>query len=319
MKGHCIVFFVLILFFLPDSLFSQASITVTKPRLEVSGNNLTIQYDILNTRSSDFFIVWLDVTDAAGNNIKALSITGDVGDKVKGGKNKKITWNFINDSLYIDEDLYVTVNAEKIAAKEETAEIKTKEETKTTEETKIRENAGDNIQLTEKNEIGEDKETPENKKETELKEESRTPIKEEGTKEISKGKMVLTSAVLPGWGQTKFKNGKPFWLIGAVGYSCIAGSIFMNRSASSAYDDYRVSIDPDESNTLFDKAMKRNNLSKALGYSAIGIWAADIIWVLVTPVKTKMSADLKKEMRLKIVPAYDACSNVGIITLTYSF
>jgi hypothetical protein len=294
---------------------------VTKPRLEVSDENLVISYDILNTKSSDFFLVWIEVTDAMGNKINAISVAGDVGNDVRGGKNKRITWDFGNDSIFIDGDLFVKVNAEKIAAKE--SEVKDNNEnqgeTKTDNVDKNNQitNAGD---LTDNKELTENKKISENKTKTEPEEEKRTPIKEEGsTKEISKGKIVLTSAVLPGWGQSKVNNGKPFWLMGAAGYGCIAGSVLMNRSASSAYDDYKSSKDLDESNTLFDKATRRNSLSKVLGYSALGIWAADLIWVMVTPVKKKESANMNTGRKLMINPGFDSGSGTSVVTLTYYF
>jgi hypothetical protein len=279
MKSNCLKYLILLFLLLPDALYGQARITVTKPRLEVSDENLIIQYDILNAKSSDFFMVWIEVTDAAGNKIKALSITGDIGKEIKGGRNKRITWNLSNDSILIDEDISVEVKAEKIIMQEEQAETETSEETKT-------------IKVDEGN---------------------------AGMKEISKGNMVLSSVALPGWGQTKTNKGKPYWLIGAAGYGCLAGSVILNRSASSAYDDYKKSMDLDESNALFDKALQRNSVSKVLAYSAIGIWVADIIWVLATPTKSTESTVLQKSRSLRIIPGFDAGSNVALVSITYKF
>jgi hypothetical protein len=315
MKGFCFKYFVLFLLLLPDALYAQTSITVTRPRLEISDNNLIIQYDILNTKSSDFFIIWVEVTDAKGNKIKALSVNGDVGHDIKGGKNKRITWNFINDSIFIDEDLFVEVKAEKVVPQEEIAEIKTEEETKTQQNTQTIKEAETKEENLKKDESKTNLKTePDDKTKTIEAGESSSDMKG-----ISKGKMVLTSVVLPGWGQTKIKNGKPFWLIGAAGYGCIAGSVLLNRIASSAYDDYKSSMDLDESNSLFDKATKRNNFSKVLGYSAIGIWAADLIWVMVTPGKSRQSPVTHQNRKLKITPGFDVGSNIGIVSLTYSF
>jgi hypothetical protein len=275
MKGFCYRYLILILLFLPDVFYGQTVITVTRPRLEVSGNNLIIQYDILNTKSSDFFIVWIEVTDIAGNKIKALSLAGDVGNDIKGGRNKRITWNFINDSIFIDENLFVEVKAEKIAEQEKPVD-------------------------------------------TEISDDTETRIQEE-TKSVSKGNMVLSSVVLPGWGQTKIHPGKPFWIIGAAGYGCLAGSVFLNRSASSAYNDYKLSMDLDESNALFDKALQKNNISRILAYTAIGIWTADIVWVLLTPAESKESTVLQKNRKLRIMPGFDAGSNSAIVSMTYNF
>jgi hypothetical protein len=95
--------------------------------------------------------------------------------------------------------------------------------------------------------------------------------------------------------------------------------VLLNRIASSAYDDYKSSIDLDESNSFFDKATKRNNSSKVLGYSAIGIWAADLIWVLVTPGKSNRSPVTQINRKFRVTPGFDTGSNIGMVSLTYSF
>jgi hypothetical protein len=279
MKSNCFRYLILLILLLPDVLYGQTRITVTKPLLEVSDENLIIQYDILNTKAADLFMVWIEVTDAAGNKIKALSLTGDVGQDIKGGKNKRITWNLGNDSINIDEEIFVEVKAEKIIIQEEPAKTKIPEETKT-------------ITMDEGN---------------------------MDMNEISKGNMVLSTVVLPGWGQSKTNKGKPYWLIGVAGYSCLAGSIILNLNSSSVYDDYKSEMDPDVSNDLYEKANQRKNVSKYLAYSAIGIWAADIIWVLATPVKSSGSTGMHKSREFKIVPYFDAGSNMAFVSLTYKF
>jgi len=263
----------------PEILYSQTKITVTKPRLEASDENLVIEYDILNVDPSDFFIVWIEVTDAAGNKINAVSLTGDVGEEIKGGSNKRIIWDLGNDKILIDEDIFVEVKAEKIPAKEKTAEAETSEETKTVK-----------------------------------KDESRVE-----RKTISKTNMVLSSVVLPGWGQTKASKGKPYWLLGVAGYGCIAGSISLNRMASSAYQDYKESIDPDEFNAFYDKAIQRDKISKYMAYSGIGIWVADLVWVLATPTKSSKSPTSREDRKFKIMPGFDPCSNSTTVSLTYKF
>ena len=50
-------------------------------------------------------------------------------------------------------------------------------------------------------------------------------------------------------------NIKNFALIGVAGYGCIAGSVYLNRKASVTYDDYKLSMDADESNLLYDKTI----------------------------------------------------------------
>ncbi|KPK85909.1 MAG: hypothetical protein AMS27_06220 [Bacteroides sp. SM23_62_1] len=271
--------FLLYLLIIPEILYSQTRITVTKPRLEATDESLVIEYDILNTGPSDIFVVWIEVTDAAGNKINAVSLTGDVGQEIKGGNNKIIIWNLGNDKILIDEDIFVEVKAEKIPEKEKTAETETPEETKTVK-----------------------------------KEESSVE-----RKTISKSNMVLSSVVLPGWGQTKASKGKPYWLLGVAGYGCLAGSITLNRMASSAYQDYKESPDPDEFNAFYDKAIQRDKISKYMAYSGIGIWVADLVWVLATPTSSQKSTASREDRKLKIIPGFDPGSNSTTVSLTYKF
>lgn len=102
---------------------------------------------------------------------------------------------------------------------------------------------------------------------------------------FSKGKLLLQSAVWPGWGQTKISNGKPYWLIGCAGVACIAGSYVYNQQSVKNYDQYLDALTVAEGDKYYDKAVMQDNTSSILGYSAIGIWAANLLWVALTPEK----------------------------------
>ena len=122
--------------------------------------------------------------------------------------------------------------------------------------------------------------------------------------------MVLSSIILPGWGLSKTLQGEPYWLLGVAGYGCIAGSVYMNRTAIKTFDDYKVSMDADESNVLYDKAVKQHKISKSLGYSAAGIWAISIIWTLATPAPSH---------GISIQPVYNQYMNCTMISINYKF
>ena len=66
----------------PLDLLSQQEFVISKPRLEVSDENLVIEYDIFNADETDKFTVWTEITNAAGFKINAKSLTGDVGEDV---------------------------------------------------------------------------------------------------------------------------------------------------------------------------------------------------------------------------------------------
>ena len=73
-----LTYFILVFFLVFScNLFSQTQISITTPQLEHVDNELIIEYEILNSQSKDIFIVWLEITDASGNTIKAGAFSGD--------------------------------------------------------------------------------------------------------------------------------------------------------------------------------------------------------------------------------------------------
>ena len=268
MKWDYFKYYLLVLLIFPHFIYCQKNIIITKPRIEIFEENLIINFDILNAKPSDFYRVWIEVTDSDGNKINTVSVTGDIGQEIKGGVDKRIVWNMVSDKIYIDKEINIEVKAEK-----------------STEDVRLKE-------------------------------------KEERTmnmSDISKTGMMLTSIPLPGLGQSLLKRGKPYWLIGITGYGCMAGSVVLNRMAASTYDDYKISEDYEERMTLYDEAIQKDKYSKYLAYSAIGIWAADLIWVIATPTKASRSHSSLKERKFEIKPWLDVHSNIPVIALTYTF
>ena len=86
---------------------------ITSPILVFDGNELQISYDVIDKNQSDQFYVWVEMANKNGEQIKMKSLTGDVGEKVKSGKNKKITWVPGKDNVYLNEEVLVEVKAEK--------------------------------------------------------------------------------------------------------------------------------------------------------------------------------------------------------------
>jgi hypothetical protein len=96
---------------------AQQNIVITKPQLEFKDNNIIVEYNILNSQDSEAFRVWLDVVDSEGRTIESKAVSGDVGDRVAGGKDKKIYWNLTADNIYINAELNVKVNAKIVVEK----------------------------------------------------------------------------------------------------------------------------------------------------------------------------------------------------------
>lgn len=112
-------------------------------------------------------------------------------------------------------------------------------------------------------------------------------MKEQGTKEVvpkteGNGISVIgamgLSALLPGLGNRVVKGSGAQWLLGVVGYGCVAGSILMNNAAYNSYEDYKIAISIEERDDLFKQAKTNNSVSKVFMGMAIMIWAGDLLW-----------------------------------------
>ena len=263
MKSTWLLLLLVLLILFPNNLFCQTRVKITEPRLELSNENLIIEFDILSAAPSDVFKVWIEVTNASGLIINAQSLSGDIGEEITGGNNKRILWNLELDAIALDNEIFIEVVAEKMTPPES------------------------------------------------------TPPKY--LKTVSKGNMILSSIVLPGWGLSKIRQGKPYWLLGVAGYGCIAGSVYLNRTAINTYDEYRASMDIEDSNALYDKAIRQNTISKSLGYSAAGIWAISIIWSLVTTVPSPELSIHQSLHKISIQPLYNQHMNCTMISLNYVF
>ncbi len=91
---------------------AQTKAEISKPSLQLEGDHINIRYDILNSVRTDLFRIWIEITDSTGNYIPALSLSGDVGENVRGGKNKMIRWDYAADSIYPESGIFVQINAE---------------------------------------------------------------------------------------------------------------------------------------------------------------------------------------------------------------
>lgn len=110
---------------------------------------------------------------------------------------------------------------------------------------------------------------------------------DDGSRTFSKGGALALSAILPGLGITKQKEGGAYWLLSIATYGLAAGGIILNASSSSTYDKYTAATTAEERNSLYDKALSQNKTGNILIYSAIGVWVGNMVWTLLTPNKIK--------------------------------
>lgn len=130
-------------------------------------------------------------------------------------------------------------------------------------------------------------------------------------KKYNKGILLMQSTVWPGWGQTKLTKGKPYWIVGFAGLACIAGSYVYNQKSLESYDKYVASISFQDSEKYYDESMSQDQTSKILAYSAIGIWAINLVWVAVMPNRVKMNSYSQK-YSLQLAPVNLGDKNASV-------
>jgi hypothetical protein len=105
--------FLFILFLLlPFKSFSQGFL-ITPPKLEFDGKQLLIFYDVVSKSQADQFYVWVEMEKKNGEPIQTIALSGDIGDNIKTGTNRKIIWVPEKDNVFLDEEVFVEVKAEK--------------------------------------------------------------------------------------------------------------------------------------------------------------------------------------------------------------
>jgi hypothetical protein len=279
MRKSTLYISVVVLNFFFSLCIAQTLPKVSKPSLELRDNKLIVHYNITNFDPADKFKIWIEMTDAEGNTINARSLSGDIGDSITGGNNKEIAWDFKNDNFDTDTEIFVEVSAEIQSAPKIIAEEVTPEETD---------------------------------------QEETIPEETIPKEEVKTGKFILYSALFPGLGFVKMDKSKLHLAKGAAGYACIASAIIFNRMAVSNYNKYLDSYEIETSDDYYKKSVSQDNTSEVFAYAAIGIWAAEIIWILVES-KNYKSTHTAYGKGISIEPGYDPYSNTSMICFSYNF
>lgn len=87
---------------------------------------------------------------------------------------------------------------------------------------------------------------------------------------ISTQKHLLKTALLPGWGNYRLDNNKWHIYKSVLGYGAIAGSIALNASAISSYNNYLNA--PNQANNYIDAAQNQQMLSYVMAGTAAVVW-----------------------------------------------
>jgi hypothetical protein len=106
-------------------------------------------------------------------------------------------------------------------------------------------------------------------------------------KSYDRNTMLLRSAVLPGWGETRVSNGKPWWLSSFAVYGMLAGSYLYHQRYHKYYDSYRVEENPETRAGYFKISQNSVNVSTAMLYASLSLWISNLIWVTAVPERYK--------------------------------
>jgi hypothetical protein len=103
------LFLTALLFTIPNELQSQSTFEIGNVAYKFEGAKLLITYDIIKSKSSETYEIWLEVTTASGEKITPVSVYGDVKRGVVPGKKRTIIWDTHADNIELDEGFTLEV------------------------------------------------------------------------------------------------------------------------------------------------------------------------------------------------------------------
>jgi hypothetical protein len=131
---------------------------------------------------------------------------------------------------------------------------------------------------------------------------------------VSRVKAVLLSAVVPGLGITKLKNGGPYWIMAIAVYGSAAGSYLYYSFAEKNYTKYLDARTESERNSLHSTVQSQKTISSVLMYTAGAVWLGNMIWTLACPNKTNPN-----DKGISFGGAYDPMAKAPVINLRFKF
>ena len=106
--------FIIVLFF--TVLCSNGALIAQKTTVEITSvedvdNKLIVKYNFIDSKESQRFNVTLEITSSTGQYIQANSLSGDLGNRISGGQNKQIVWDYMADGFVMSGNLNFEVIA----------------------------------------------------------------------------------------------------------------------------------------------------------------------------------------------------------------
>jgi hypothetical protein len=130
---------------------------------------------------------------------------------------------------------------------------------------------------------------------------------------------LIQSIALPGLGNTRI-TGKPYWIIGIVGYGSLASSYWFNHRAASSYDNYLNERDDyDLRFDYYNDADTEKQISVACGIAAGVIWAADLTLLVLNHRKYNKKLSVMSGPHTSLGLRYNPYMNSNLLTIRILF
>jgi len=263
--------------FQSQTLFGQSKAEIQNVDFNVDRDQLIVTYDIIKAKSNERFNISIIVRTISGITYNPKAVTGDVGENVFGGKGKRIVWDIAKDNVFIEDEIFVEVKPVP-TTDVQPAVTKTEPLPQQPQQQQPQQQLGS--------------------------------WAEERT--FPKGGAIALSAIFPGIGITKQKEGGPYWLMGIATYGLAITGIILNVSSNSSYTKYQDATTTEDRDKYYNQAKSRVKTGNTLFYVAAGIWAGNMVWTILTPNKKKIGG-------FSFIGSYDPFMETPVFGVKYKF
>ncbi len=133
-------------------------------------------------------------------------------------------------------------------------------------------------------------------------------------------KVLIKSAVFPGWGLYDMDKVSPYLLVGVAGYSTLTAALIYNGKSNTIYEEYLdANDDPNEASALWDDYTKKVNVTNIMGITTAAIWVLDLGWSAIKCVSKTGKLNAGLDRNIHIGYDYDAYGQVPMLSLKYKF
>jgi hypothetical protein len=133
-------------------------------------------------------------------------------------------------------------------------------------------------------------------------------------------RVLVKSAVFPGWGLYDMDKVSPYLLIGVAGYGTLATTLIYNGKSNNIYQEYLdANDDEDEARNLWDDYTKKVNMTNLMGITTAAIWVLDLGWSAVRYIGKTSKLNAGLDQNIHIGYDYDAYGQVPMLSIKYNF